>query len=93
MVFFYGLKLKFYISIYNVKFTEVYESGLKVEIGGGIRSEETVKRYIDAGVMRVILGTAAVNDRPFLERMCALYGEKIAVGADLKDGKVAATSK
>jgi phosphoribosylformimino-5-aminoimidazole carboxamide ribotide isomerase len=64
-------------------------SGLKVEIGGGIRSEETVKRYIDAGVMRVILGTAAVNDRAFLEKVCAKYGDKIAVGADLKDGEVA----
>lgn len=63
-------------------------SGLKVEIGGGIRSEETVKRYIDAGVMRVILGTAAVNDRAFLEKVCAKYGDKIAVGADLKDGEV-----
>lgn len=65
------------------------ESGLKVEIGGGIRDEETVKRYIDAGVMRVILGTAAVNDKAFLESVCKKYGEKIAVGADLKDGKVA----
>jgi len=65
------------------------ESGLKVEIGGGIRNEETVKRYIDAGVMRVILGTAAVNDSAFLEKMCSQYGDKIAVGADLKDGEVA----
>lgn len=65
------------------------ESGLKVEIGGGIRKEETVKRYIDAGVMRVILGTAAVNDSAFLEKMCNQYGDKIAVGADLKDGEVA----
>ena len=65
------------------------ESGLKVEIGGGIRNEETVKKYIDAGVMRVILGTAALNDRAFLERVCEKYGDKIAVGADLKDGQVA----
>ena len=65
------------------------ESGLKVEIGGGIRSEETVKKYIDAGVMRVILGTAALNDRQFLESVCKKYGDKIAVGADLKDGQVA----
>ena len=65
------------------------ESGLKVEIGGGIRNEETVKKYIDAGVMRVILGTAALNDRAFLERVCGKYGDKIAVGADLKDGQVA----
>lgn len=65
------------------------ESGLKVEIGGGIRNEETVKRYIDAGVMRVILGTAALNDREFLQSVCKKYGDKIAVGADLKDGQVA----
>lgn len=65
------------------------ESGLKVEIGGGIRNEETVKKYIDAGVMRVILGTAALNDPAFLEKVCSEYGEKIAVGADLKDGQVA----
>ena len=65
------------------------ESGLKVEIGGGIRNEETVKKYIDAGVMRVILGTAALNDPEFLESVCKKYGEKIAVGADLKDGQVA----
>ena len=65
------------------------ESGLGVEIGGGIRNEETVKRYIDAGVMRVILGTAALNDRAFLETVCRKYGDKIAVGADLKDGQVA----
>ena len=64
-------------------------SGLKVEIGGGIRSEETVERYLDAGVMRVILGTAALNDRAFLEKVCAKHGERIAVGADLMDGKVA----
>ena len=65
------------------------ESGLKVEIGGGIRNEETVKKYLDAGVMRVILGTAALNDRQFLESVCKKYGDKIAVGADLKDGQVA----
>ena len=65
------------------------KSGLKVEIGGGIRDEETVKKYIDAGVMRVILGTAAINDGAFLETVCKKYGDKIAVGADLRDGKVA----
>lgn len=64
-------------------------SGLNVEIGGGIRNEETVARYIDAGVMRVILGTAALNDPDFLESVCEKYGDKIAVGADLKDGQVA----
>lgn len=65
------------------------ETSLFVEIGGGIRSMETVKRYFDAGVSRVILGTAAVNDPDFLREAVAAYGEKIAVGADVKDGCIA----
>ena len=64
-------------------------TSLRVEIGGGIRSMETVDKYISAGVYRVILGTAAINDRPFLEAALEKYGEKIAVGADVKDGFVA----
>lgn len=64
-------------------------SGLKVEIGGGIRNAETVKKYIEAGAERVILGTAAVKDEKLLFDMCEKYGDKIAVGADLKDGEVA----
>lgn len=59
------------------------------EVGGGIRSEETVCRYLDAGVDRVILGTAAVTDEPFLCRMVERYREKIAVGVDIKDGRIA----
>ncbi|MBO5924754.1 MAG: 1-(5-phosphoribosyl)-5-[(5-phosphoribosylamino)methylideneamino]imidazole-4-carboxamide isomerase [Clostridia bacterium] len=62
---------------------------LFVEIGGGIRSIETIKRYIDAGVDRVILGTAAVVDQTFLLEALKLYGDKIAVGIDVKDGYVA----
>ena len=62
---------------------------LKVEIGGGIRDEETVKKYIDLGVERVILGTAAVTDDEFLCKMVAKYKDAIAVGVDLKDGYVA----
>ncbi|MBR2722590.1 MAG: 1-(5-phosphoribosyl)-5-[Clostridia bacterium] len=62
---------------------------LFVEVGGGIRNDETVKAYIDAGVDRVILGTAAVTDREFLLRAVKTYGERIAVGVDIKDGKVA----
>ena len=50
---------------------------------------ETVKAYLDAGVRRVILGTAAVTDEEFLKTAVAAYGDKIAVGADIKDGKVA----
>lgn len=67
----------------------VAESGLSVEVGGGIRNEETVKKYISAGVIRVILGTAAVTDREFLVTMAEKYGEKIAVGVDIKNGNVA----
>ena len=65
------------------------ETGLFVEIGGGIRSMDTVSRYFDAGVGRVILGTAAVNDPAFLEQAVAAYGSAIAVGADVKDGCIA----
>ncbi len=65
------------------------ETELFVEIGGGIRDMETVRRYLDAGVDRVILGTAAVTDPDFLSAAIAAYGEKIAVGADIKDGKIA----
>lgn len=65
------------------------ESGLFCEIGGGIRNEETVRRYLDAGVSRVILGTAAVRDPAFLECMVDMYGDQIAVGVDLKDGFLA----
>lgn len=65
------------------------KTGLFVEIGGGIRSMDTVKEYIDAGVSRVILGTAAICDEDFLKEAIKTYGEKIAVGADVKDGKIA----
>ena len=64
-------------------------TSLFTEIGGGIRSLDTVKAYFDCGVDRVILGTAAVNDRDFLINAVNLYGEKIAVGADIKDGYIA----
>lgn len=67
----------------------VRETGLKAEIGGGIRSRDTLKKYIDAGISRVILGTAAVTDREFLLWAIENYGEKIAVGADIRDGFVA----
>ena len=64
-------------------------TGLFIEVGGGIRNMDTVRRYLNAGASRVILGTAAVTDPDFTARAVAEYGEKIAVGADLKDGKVA----
>ena len=65
------------------------KTSLKVEIGGGIRSMETVEKYISAGVYRVILGTAAITDPDFLKAALAKYSDKIAVGADIKDGFVA----
>ncbi len=67
----------------------VSATGLKVEVGGGIRSIETVERYIGIGVSRVILGTAAVTDPAFLREAVEKYGDKIAVGVDIRDGIVA----
>lgn len=63
--------------------------GLFCEVGGGIRSMETIERYVSAGIDRVILGTAAVTQPGFLEEAAKAYGSKIAVGMDLKDGYVA----
>ncbi len=65
------------------------QSGIFTEIGGGIRDIETVDRYLAAGVNRVILGTAAVTNPEFLEAALKKYGDKIAVGVDIKDGFVA----
>ncbi len=65
------------------------ETHLFTEIGGGIRTPETVEKYLSAGVDRVILGTAAVTDQEFLQQMIDKYGDKIAVGVDIKDGQVA----
>ncbi len=65
------------------------ECGLFCEIGGGVRTMEVVDRYMAAGLDRVILGTAAVADPDFLLAAVAKYGERIAVGVDIKDGFVA----
>lgn len=65
------------------------ESGLFCEIGGGVRDENVIERYISAGIDRVILGTAAVMDPEFTRRAVEKFGEKIAVGIDIKDGAVA----
>ena len=64
-------------------------TNLFCEIGGGIRSMETIDRYINAGIDRVILGTAAVTKEGFVKEAVEKYGEKIAVGIDIKDGFVA----
>ena len=67
----------------------VETTGLFAEVGGGIRNMQTVESYLAIGVSRVILGTAAVTSPDFLKAALAKYGEKIAVGVDLKDGCVA----
>ena len=65
------------------------ECGLFCEIGGGIRNMETIRTYLNNGMDRVILGTAAVRDQAFLREAVDAYGEKIAVGVDVRDGEVA----
>lgn len=65
------------------------ETSLFVEIGGGIRNIKTAQTYIDAGVSRIILSTAAVNDEEFLKKCIEKFGDKTAVGADVKDGYIA----
>ena len=67
----------------------IRSTSLKLEIGGGIRDMQTVEKYLQAGAFRVILGTAALTDPEFLRAAVAKYGDKIAVGADLRDGMVA----
>jgi len=75
----------------NIEVVEkiIKQSGLFVEIGGGIRSLEVLDRYFEIGAARAILGTAAVTDEDFLRLAVKTYGEKIAVGADILDGYVA----
>ena len=67
----------------------VENTNLFTEVGGGIRNIETAKAYIESGVDRIILGTAAVKDEEFLKEALSLFGDKVAVGVDLKDGYVA----
>ena len=59
---------------------------LKIEIGGGIRNFESIKKYVDAGVEKVILGSAAIKDKNFLKQACEKFPDKIALGLDAKDG-------
>ena len=75
----------------NLKTIEalVKSTDMFVEVGGGIRSMEVIDKYIGIGVSRVILGTSAVTDREFLKSALSKYGDKIAVGVDIKDGFVA----
>ena len=66
----------------------VKKFNLKVEIGGGIRNFDSIKKYIDAGVDKVILGSAAIKDKKFLKEACKKFPGKIALGLDAKDGKL-----
>ncbi len=74
---------------FNVVKDIVSQTGLQAEIGGGIRNMQTIDAYIQAGAARVIIGTAAVQDEEFLKAAINKYGDKIAVGADVADGKIA----
>lgn len=65
------------------------QGGLYIEAGGGIRTEDRIRQYLDLGVGRCILGTVAVKDFAFTERMARTYGDQIAVGVDARDGYVA----
>ena len=65
------------------------QTGLFCEIGGGIRDMDTIAKYVEAGIDRVILGTAAVTSAGFVQAAVKAYGDKIAVGIDIKDGFVA----
>ena len=65
------------------------QGGLYIEVGGGIRTEERIQRYLSLGVGRCILGSVAVTDFDFTARMIQKYGDKIAVGVDARDGYVA----
>ncbi len=62
---------------------------VKVQVGGGIRNIDTVRRYLTSGVSRVVLGTAALTDRKFLEQACKEFPRRILLGLDARDGKVA----
>ena len=59
---------------------------LKIEVGGGVRSIDSIKKYSDAGVEKVILGSAAIKDKTFLKQACEKFPNKIALGLDAKDG-------
>ena len=65
------------------------ESGLKLEVGGGVRDEASARRYLDAGVSRVILGSAAIENPAFMEALAKRYPGQVAAGVDAKNGFVA----
>ena len=67
----------------------IAESGLSVEVGGGVRDHGAAEAYLSAGAERVILGTAAAENRDLVRELCAEYGDRIAVGVDARDGVIA----
>ncbi len=67
----------------------IKETGLLIELGGGIRQEETAKKLLRQGVSRIVLGTAAIEDRELVRRLCQQFGQAIAVSLDARDGKIA----
>ena len=64
----------------------IHKFDLKIEVGGGIRTVESIKKYTDAGVEKVILGSAAIKDKNFLKEACQKFPNQIALGLDAKDG-------
>ena len=64
---------------------------LKIEVGGGVRSIDSIKKYVDSGVEKVILGSAAIKNKEFLKKACTKFKNKIALGLDAKDGNLFAS--
>ena len=64
----------------------VHKFDLKIEVGGGVRNIDSIEKYVDAGVEKVILGSAAIKDKNFLKEACKKFPNKIALGLDAKDG-------
>jgi phosphoribosylformimino-5-aminoimidazole carboxamide ribotide isomerase len=64
----------------------IHKYDLKIEVGGGVRTLDSIKKYTDAGVEKVILGSAAIKDKNFLKEACQKFSNKIALGLDAKDG-------
>jgi phosphoribosylformimino-5-aminoimidazole carboxamide ribotide isomerase len=67
----------------------IKESGLLIELGGGIRQEDVAERLLRQGVSRIILGSAAIENRALVEKLCRQFGESIAISLDARDGKIA----
>jgi len=67
----------------------IKETGLSVELGGGIRQEKVAEKLLRQGVSRLILGTVAIEDRELVEKLCQRFGEAAAVSLDARDGKIA----